>query len=183
MTIETQQLVQKCIAGQQPAVVELIDRYKSMVFGLCYRMMRDYGEAEDVMQETFVRVIGNLHRWDSTRRFEPWLMTIAGNRCRTHLAKRKRRVNACSLDYSVPDDSTELASAKLLEEELRLVLEKVRDEYREAFLMFHQREMSYIEIGKELNVPLGTVKTWVHRARQDVVRHLRERGVINHSKN
>ena len=171
-------LVQNCIHGQPTAVAELIDRYKAMVFGLCLRMMRDHGEAEDVAQETFVRVVANLHRWDPTRKFEPWLMTIAGNRCRTHLARRKRRPQACSLDYATPDNSTEKASAKLLEEELTLALSKIDEKYRIAFLLFHKDQLSYNEIGDRLSVPLGTVKTWVHRARQQVMKQLKEREVI-----
>ena len=76
-------LVSHCLAGDQGAMIALVDRFKGQVFGLCYRMLGQRQDAEDAAQETFVRVLKNLHRWDQARDFEPWLLAIAGNRCRT----------------------------------------------------------------------------------------------------
>lgn len=171
-------LVNRCIEGQQPAIGELVNRFRGQVFGLCFRMLGQREDAEDATQETFVRVVNNLHRWDPTRAFEPWLLTIAGNRCRTKLAKRKRRPTVLTLDYPVPDATVEKRKAELLAEEVALGLVGIREEYREAFLFFHQKEMSYIEISEEMGVPLGTVKTWVHRARRELINRLRKRGVL-----
>lgn len=178
MSEEFPLLVNRCIAGQQPAIGELIDRFRGQVFGLCYRMLGQREDAEDATQETFVRVVNNLHRWDPTRAFEPWLLTIAGNRCRTKLAKRKRRPSVLTLDYPVPDATVENRKAELLAEEIKLGLVGIRDQYREAFLLFHQQEMSYLEIAESMDVPLGTVKTWVHRARRELINRLRKRGVL-----
>ncbi len=178
MSEELPILVDRCLSGHQPAFGQLIDRFRGQVFGLCYRMLGQREDAEDATQETFLRVVRNLHRWDPERAFEPWLLTIAGNRCRTRLAKRMRHPNMMSLDYPIEDQSTELAQAKLLNEEIDLALQTVRAEYREAFLMFHKREMSYAEIARSLKIPLGTVKTWVHRARRELISRLRIRGVL-----
>ena len=93
-------LVNRCIAGSQPAIGELVNRFQGQVFGLCYRMLGQREDAEDATQETFVRVVNNLQRWDPARAFEPWLLTIAGNRCRTKLAKRKRRPSEMTLNYA-----------------------------------------------------------------------------------
>ena len=101
-------------------------------------MLGQREDAEDATQETFLRVVRNLHRWDPTRAFEPWLLTIAGNRCRTRLAKRMRRPSTLTLDYPVEDQSVELARAKLLNEEIDLALKHVRKEYRQAFLALSQ---------------------------------------------
>lgn len=171
-------LVNRCLAGDQPSFGELVQRFRGQVYGLCFRMLGQREDAEDATQETFLRVVRNLHRWDPTRAFEPWLLTIAGNRCRTRLAKRMRRPGTLSLDYPVEDQSVELARAKLLNEEVDLALKHVREEYRQAFLLFHKREMCYAEIAETLDVPLGTVKTWVHRARRELIVRLRTRGVI-----
>ena len=171
-------LVNRCIAGNQPAIGELVGRFRGQVFGLCYRMLGQREDAEDATQETFLRVVNNLHRWDPTRAFEPWLLTIAGNRCRTKLAKRKRRPTVLTLDYPVPDATVENRKAELLSEEVSLGLVGIRDEYRKAFLLFHQKEMSYLEIAEVMEVPLGTVKTWVHRARRELINRLRKRGVL-----
>ena len=165
-------------AGDKTAFGYLVEAYLRPVYNLTYRMLGDPSEAEDAAQETFLRVVRNLHRWDPTRAFEPWLLTIAGNRCRTRLAKRMRRPGTLSLDYPVEDQSVELARAKLLNEEVDLALKHVREEYRQAFLLFHKREMCYAEIAETLDVPLGTVKTWVHRARRELIVRLRTRGVI-----
>lgn len=145
-------------------------------------MLGQREDAEDATQETFLRVARNLHRWDQTRAFEPWLLTIAGNRCRTRLAKRMRRPGTTTLDYPIEDSTAENQTAKLLAEEIDLVLSTVRTEYSHAFLLFHKRGMAYHEIAEKLDIPLGTVKTWVHRARRELISQLRKRGVLSGSK-
>src|SRR6476620_2287069 len=84
-------LVGRCLAGDQPAMLALVERFRGQVFGLCYRMLGQRQDAEDAAQETFVRVLKNLHRCDSARDFQPWLFAIAGNRCRTALSARRKR--------------------------------------------------------------------------------------------
>ncbi len=172
-------LVNRCMDGQQNAFFELIQRFKGPVFGLCYRMLGQREEAEDATQETFVRVVRNLHRWDPERAFEPWLLTIAGNRCRTRLAKRKRRPKSQTLDYPIQDSSHLNADAEQLAEEVNVALTTVREQYKQAFLLFYKKQCSYAEIAEQLEVPLGTVKTWVHRARRELIERLKIRGTIN----
>jgi RNA polymerase sigma-70 factor (ECF subfamily) len=179
LAVELPLLVNRCLAGHQPSFGELIQRFRGQVYGLCYRMLGQREDAEDATQETFVRVVRNLHRWDPERAFEPWLLTIAGNRCRTRLAKRMRRPGTMSLDYPIEDQSVEIGRGKLLAEEMEHVLGSVRKEYREAFLLFHKQELCYNEISETLGVPLGTVKTWVHRARRELIMKLRKRGVLS----
>lgn len=181
MADELPLLVNRCLAGDQPSFGELISRFRGQVYGLCYRMLGQREDAEDATQETFVRVVRNLHRWDPERAFEPWLLTIAGNRCRTRLAKRMRRPGTITLDYPIEDQSVEIRRGKLLAEEMDYVLRSVRKEYRDAFLLFHKHEMCYNEISETLGVPLGTVKTWVHRARRELVVKLSKRGVLSDS--
>ena len=182
MAEELSILVNRCLAGHQPSFGELIQRFRGQVFGLCYRMLGQREDAEDATQETFLRVAKNLHRWDPERAFEPWLLTIAGNRCRTRLAKRMRRPGTTTLDYPIEDETLQRQSAELLAEEVELVLTGVRTEYREAFLMFHKQELCYHEIAERLDVPLGTVKTWVHRARRELIFKLRKRGVLSEAR-
>ncbi len=172
-------LVQQCLTGDQAAMLALVERFRGQVFGLCYRMLGQRQDAEDAAQETFVRVLKNLHRWDPTRDFEPWLLAIAGNRCRTALSSRKRRpAGSDSLIEQVADDTPDLASAQHLAEEVHLALVSVRNEYRQAFVLFHEHELSYAEIAQSMSVPLGTVKTWVHRARRELIDLLRRRGAV-----
>jgi RNA polymerase sigma-70 factor (ECF subfamily) len=79
-----------------------------------------------------------------------------------------------------PEDRSHLqVAATLLSEELGLALETVRPEFRDAFSLFYQAELSYAEIAERMGVPLGTVKTWVHRARRELIQKLQERGTLN----
>lgn len=171
-------LVGQCLTGDQAAMLSLVERFRGQVFGLCYRMLGQRQDAEDAAQETFVRVLKNLHRWDQARDFEPWLFAIAGNRCRTALATRKRRPAAESTVELLADDQPDNRPAQHLAEELHLALAKLREEYRQAFVLFHEQELSYADIAAAMEVPLGTIKTWVHRARRELIDHLRQRGVI-----
>jgi RNA polymerase sigma-70 factor (ECF subfamily) len=78
----------------------------------------------------------------------------------------------------LPDTAADDEPARRLAEELQLALDEVRNEYRSAFLLFHQQQMSYAEIAHKLQRPVGTVKTWVHRARHEVIQRLSQRGVL-----
>ena len=159
-------------------MVELVRHYQGQVFGLCYRMLRHRQDAEDMAQETFTRALRNLKSWDSTRDFEPWLLAIAGNRCRTLLAKRMRKPAPQSLVQPVADHRPADEGARHLAEEVDLALSHLRTEYRQAFVLFHEQQLSYAEIGETMDCPLGTVKTWVHRARREIIDFLRSRGVV-----
>lgn len=176
-------LVNRYLDGDQLSFSELVCRFRGQVYGLCYRMLGQREDAEDATQETFLRVARNLDRWDPNRAFEPWLLTIAGNRCRTKLAKRMRRPGIITLEHPIQDDWQFRNDAKLLAEEMELALQAVREDYRRAFMLFHKQELCYDEIASQMNVPLGTVKTWVHRARRELICRLRKRGVLGESRN
>jgi RNA polymerase sigma-70 factor (ECF subfamily) len=171
-------LVGQCLTGDQGAMLALVERCRGQVFGLCYRMLGQRQDAEDAAQETFVRVLKNLHRWDQARDFEPWLFAIAGNRCRTALSARKRRPVAEAVLDIIPDKEPDHRPAQQLAEEVQLALATLRDEYRQAFVLFHEQELSYADIAAAMEVPLGTIKTWVHRARRELIDYLRKRGAI-----
>jgi RNA polymerase sigma-70 factor (ECF subfamily) len=175
------ELVDRCLAGQPAAIVELVERFRGRVFGLCYRMLGHLHDAEDVTQESLVRALRSLACWDQTRDFEPWLLAIAGNRCRTWLAARSRRPATTSLLNPVVDVAAGPTGFDSLAEEVGLALGTLRAEYRQAFLLFHEQQLSYLEIAAALDCPVGTVKTWVHRARRELVDRLARRGVLEES--
>src|SRR4249920_3755583 len=115
-------LVRHCLAGDQRSMLALVERFQGQVFGLCYRMLGQRQDAEDAAQETFVRVLKNLHRWDPGREFQPWLLTIAANRCRTALAARRRRPVAELAEELVADDEPDQDAGRQLAEEVHLAL-------------------------------------------------------------
>lgn len=180
--LDLRTLVRQCLTGDQTAMLALVERFRGQVFGLCYRMLNQRQDAEDCAQETFVRVLKNLHRWDSGRDFEPWILAIAGNRCRTALSSRKRRPVGDGMVELVADDAPDQLGGQDLAEEVQRALVGVRAEYRQAFLLFHEQELSYVEIAAAMDAPLGTIKTWVHRARRDLIEELRRRGVVPESR-
>ena len=171
-------LISRCLAGESLAIRALIDRYQGQVFGLCCCMLGHHQDAEDMAQETFVRAVRSLRQWDAQREFEPWLLAIAGNRCRTLLAKRQRQPVYVPLENDLDGRPHDDHAAQLLQEEIDLALDGLRDEYRHAFRLFHEQELSYVEIAAVLDCPLGTAKTWVHRARRELLDQLRRRNVL-----
>lgn len=174
------ELVRRSLSGEEPAMAELVDRFRGQVFGLCYRMLGHRQDAEDATQESFVRALRSLANWDSRKDLRPWLLGIAGNRCRTLLAARQRVPKPSSEVEDLPD-ARSFRIERHLGEELELALARLRDEYRQAFILFHEQELTYAEIAEVLDCPLGTVKTWVHRARGELAEHLRRRGVVEES--
>lgn len=169
------------MTGDQAAIRQLVETYQDVVFGLCYRILGQRQDAEDAAQETFVRAIRGLATFDQSRNFEPWLLAIATNRCRTALASRQRRLVSHRLVEDVPDRVPDSTAARNLAEELGLALRQLRVEHRQAFVLFHEFGKSYAEIAEVMGCPLGTVKTWVHRARQDLGELLRSREAVQQS--
>lgn len=178
MSDDVHALVDRCLAGQQTAMVEFVQRFQGQVFGLCYRMLGHRHDAEDMAQESFVRALRSLSHWDRTRELLPWLLAIAGNRCRTLLAMRSRRPAASALVEQIADDAPADEPARNLGEEIERALGNIRPEYRQAFLLFSENELSYAEIAESMSCPIGTIKTWVHRARREIIEQLRQREVL-----
>jgi len=171
-------LVRRCLRGDAEAVQCLVDRFQGDVYALCCRLLRHRHDAEDVTQEVFLRIFRSLRRWDPTRPLKPWIIGITVNRCRTWLTQRSRRPEL--LDYlqdtapgPAPDDSAELVR------EIQNALTDLRPEYRAVFVLFHQQGQPYEDIAAALERPVGTIKTWLHRARLEVLERLRRRGMVS----
>jgi RNA polymerase sigma factor (sigma-70 family) len=170
-------LVKRCLRGNADAIQSLVDRFQAEVYGLCVRLLSHRHDAEDVTQEVFLRIFRSLRRWDPTRPLKPWIMSIAINRCRTWLSQRSRRPELA--DYlqetaadRPADDSTELVR------EIEAALAELRPEYRTVFVMFHEQGEPYEEIAEAMDRPVGTIKTWLHRARLEVLERLKRRGMV-----
>jgi len=177
VSAEEATLVQRCLDGELAAMRELIERFQGEVFGLSVRMLNHRHDAEDVSQEVFLRVFRSLRRWDASRPLRPWIMGIAVNRCRTWLSQRVRRPELVDYlnDYEgkeVADDSQELVI------EIRAAVRQLRSDYKAVFVMFHEQGRPYDEIAVIMERPVGTVKTWLHRARLEVLGCLQRRGMI-----
>ena len=183
-----QEIVVLARQGREAAYKELIGRYQRPVFSLIYRLVRDREKAEDLAQETFIKVLNALDRYDPTFKFSSWIFKIAHNTSLDHL--RKKELVTLSLEGSPHAESQSEIEASTVQalsteetpedyaasRELGATLEKaigrLRPEYRTAIVMCHVEGRPYEEIAEVMGVPLGTVKTYIHRARNELKKEL-----------
>ena len=179
-----QEVVELARKGEEVAYRELLRRYQRPVFSLIYRMVRDRELAEDLSQETFVKVLNALDRYRPEYKFSSWVFKIANNAAIDHL--RRKELDTLSLeggpDATTPErveatalqlgDQTESPLDELEARELGSTIEKaignLRPEYRSCIILRHVEGRPYDEIAGILDLPLGTVKTYIHRARAEL---------------
>ncbi len=179
-----QEVVRHAVIGREVAYKELMHRYQRPVFSLIFRMVRNRELAEDLTQETFIKVLGAIESYRPEYRFSSWIFKIANNASIDQL--RRRALDTLSLDGSphaeTPDaieatslqisDSAESALDEVANRELGGQIEKaigqLRPEYRSCILLRHVEGRPYEEIAEMLDLPLGTVKTYIHRARNEL---------------
>ena len=171
-------LVLRVLNQDVGAFAVFAQRYHEFVFRICFGILRHRQDAEDATQDTFTRVVRYLDRWDSTRPLEPWLATLAGNRSRSQLARRHHHA---SLSRVAEPQSQAIPAAERsvpLAEEITLAVNALPARQRQAFECFHHQQMGYADIADAMHCPIGTVKTLVHRARQALMQHLRQREIV-----
>ncbi|WP_155987787.1 RNA polymerase sigma factor SigW [Gorillibacterium massiliense] len=164
--------------GDRRAFEEIVDLYKDKMYHLAYRMLGSANEAEDIAQETFLRVYTNLHRYDENQKFSTWIYRIATNLCIDKLRKRKA---VYSLDAEMPDgegsdwysmlpgnEPTPENELLLTEtqENIRNAIDTLPEKYKSVVVLRYIQDMSLQEIGDVLDMPVTTVKTRVHRGRE-----------------
>lgn len=169
-------LVEALRTGDPDAPRHLVERYQGVVFGLCLRMMGHRQDAEDVMQEAFLRALRFVAGFDGSRPLRPWLLGIAANRCRTALSRRSRRPGLVEMAEACVDPRAGLVDPDDLGSELLRGLGRLRPEYRMVFTLYHEQGLPYEEIAVAVARPVGTVKTWLHRARAELADYLTRRG-------
>jgi RNA polymerase sigma-70 factor (ECF subfamily) len=165
--------------GDTDALAELIRRYRSELFNFLVRFVGGRAAAEDVFQETFLQIHLSSHTFDETRRFKPWLFTIAANKGRDYLRKQRRHA-AMPLSASVGGDDEAGAYVDLLEgptpepgaglderevaDLVRQAIERLAPHHREILLLAYFQRFNYNQIAEALGIPLGTVKSRLHSA-------------------
>jgi RNA polymerase sigma-70 factor (ECF subfamily) len=191
--LSDQDVVLRARSGQEAAYRELIRRYERPVFALLFRMVRDRELAEDLAQETFVKALNAIESYRPEFKFSSWIFKIGNNAAIDHL--RRRELDTLSLDGSPHAETPEAMQATALQigarqespldtveaKELGGAIEaaigSLRPEYRSCILLRHVEGRAYEEIAEILNLPLGTVKTYIHRARNELrqsLAHLKE---------
>jgi RNA polymerase sigma-70 factor (ECF subfamily) len=183
-TAADQDVVRRARGGEEAAYRELLRRYQGPVFSLIYRMVRDRALAEDLAQETFVKALNALDSYRPEFKFSSWLFKIANNVAIDHL--RRRQLETLSLDGSpdaltpreleesrpiVPDRAEtplQEVEARELGAAIEQAIGKLRPEYRACIILRHIEDRPYEDIAEILSLPLGTVKTYLHRARAEL---------------
>jgi len=154
-------------AASGDAFGELVSRYQTSVFNVCYRLLHESGEAEDLAQETFMRAYDRLHTFDLEREFGPWIRRIAANLCLNYLEARKA---TAPLDEERDADESSRPEKQIEVKErsaqIRAALLSLPPQYRVVVELRHYQELSYDEIAQELNLPLSDVKSHLFRARK-----------------
>ncbi|MCY3807877.1 MAG: sigma-70 family RNA polymerase sigma factor [Gemmatimonadetes bacterium] len=177
-------LAQEAAEGRESAFRELLERYERPVFALVYRMVRERDLAEDLAQDAFIRAFRGIGTYKPEYKFSSWIFKIAHNVTIDHL--RRRRLDTISMEGSryarteeerersrpVVASSDESPAEHLENQELRGEIEEaignLRPHYRTVILLRHVEGRSYQEIAEITDLPLGTVKTYIHRARVEL---------------
>lgn len=183
--IEDKQLIADAIAGKQDAFKRLMKKYHNAIYHLIIRMVGNNDDVEDLTQEAFIKAFHSLASFNDEFAFSTWLYKIATNNCIDYL--RKRKLKTFSIDrpissqdgeqqYEIPDDS-HTPDTEILQDQqtstIQYAIDHLPEKYRVVIIMRHQEEKSYEEIADELELPLGTVKAHIFRAREMLYKSLR----------
>ncbi|HNW60840.1 MAG TPA: sigma-70 family RNA polymerase sigma factor [bacterium] len=173
--LSDEELIQRFQEGDLYAFDLIVHRYKDALFNFTYRYLGSSQEAEDVVQETFLRIFRNRFAYRQIAKFSTWIYTIAGNLAKTELRKRKRRRLVYTSDLGYDDKEFEIEDTKadterdvdslLTEKHIQDAINKLPERFRKVILLVDVQELSYEEVSKIMHVPLGTVKSRVNRAR------------------
>ena len=165
------QLIDRCRAGERDALRELIDQHKDRLFAFVWRMVHQHHDAEEICQDAFLKAFASLDSFSCEYRFSTWLFTIADRVCLNHL--RRRRALTGDLDFATLRSESQQASDSALESEeagrlkelVWTAVERLSPPQRASILLFYRHELTCHEIARVLDLPLATVKSHLHRAR------------------
>jgi RNA polymerase sigma-70 factor (ECF subfamily) len=170
-----EQLISRFQNGDISSFDVLVRRYQNPLFNYVSRFVGDTTEAEDIVQETFYRLYRNKHYYKEIAKFSTWIYTIAGNLARTELRRKKKRkyfsINffmSTDKDYDIPDPASspeEKLDAIVTDEIIQKAITKLAPKFKEVILLRDVQGFSYDEIAEIVDVPLGTIKSRVNRAR------------------
>ena len=177
--------INEVIKGDHNAFGEIVELYKDKVFQICFRMIGNRQEAEDLAQEAFVRAFVNIRSFDLNKKFSTWLYRIATNLSIDRIRKKKpdyyldaevsgteglTMYSQIASDMALPEE--ELESLEL-QETIQSAIMKIPEKYRSVIILKYIEELSLKEISEILDLPVGTVKTRIHRGREALRKQLR----------
>ena len=172
------EIILRAINGDQEAYSKLLKKYKGAIYSMIYKMVRNKQDTEDLVQEAFIKAFSSLSSFNDEYAFSTWLFKIATNNCIDYLRKKKLKTLSIDkpLDSEEGDLFIELADKQenpedgLLDREKKskidIAIDSLPPIYRYTIILRHKEDKSYEEISQILNIPIGTVKARIFRARE-----------------
>lgn len=170
--LEDVALVRRSQSGDRDAFSELVRRHQHLVYNVSYRFMRDAAQAEDMAQEAFLKAYRLLSGFRGDCSFTTWMYRVTSSVCLTELSRRKRR-GEVEMPQETGDNlaTTETVPEETdLKEQIRRCVTYLSDRYATIITLYYLNGSSYDEIAQVMDVPLGTLKTWMFRARKQLRR-------------
>ena len=179
-----EQLIALFQKGDEKAYVELVNRYRDRLMNFVFQYLGDMELAEDIVQDTMLKLYQKKHYYKQIAKFSTWIYTIAKNLAFTELRRKKSRkitvlsqMNSNEKDYEIPSDQPEIGQEIQNEFALKLIqaaIQGLPDRFKTIIILRDIEELSYEEISSILDVPLGTVKSRINRARLQLQAELQD---------
>jgi RNA polymerase sigma-70 factor, ECF subfamily len=176
--------IKQVLKGDQNAFGEIVEMYKDKVYQISYRMLGNRHEAEDIVQEAFIRAYVNIQRYNLELKFSTWLYRITTNLCIDRIRKKKpdyyldaevKGAEGLTMYSQVPSKTTlpeDDVESLELQDTIQKEIMKLPEKYRSVIVLKYIEELSLKEISEILEMPLGTVKTRIHRGRESLRKRL-----------
>ncbi|GGG26648.1 ECF RNA polymerase sigma factor SigW [Lysinibacillus alkalisoli] len=177
--------IRQVLKGDQSAFADIVSLYQGRLYQVCYRMLGNKQEAEDITQEAFVRAYTNLHTFDQNRKFSTWIYRIATNLCIDRIRKKKpdyyldaevagtEGLNMYSQIAASEPLPVQQVEEMELQERIQYEISRLSDKYRTIIVLKYIEELSLQEISEIVDMPVGTVKTRLHRGREALRKQLK----------
>ncbi|WP_234571912.1 RNA polymerase sigma factor [Rhodohalobacter sp. 614A] len=185
-SLEDDKFVKQAIKGNQDAYKQLMDKYQKPLYFHVLKMVRNHEQVEDLVQEAFMKAFNNLSSYNTNYAFSTWLYRITTNHTIDYLRKKKLNTTSINEPVKTRDGEMEIQISDEAETD-RNIIRKERKEiihtainnlpkkYRKVIEMRHLQELSYQEIAEQLDLPLGTVKAHIFRAREMLYKELKDK--------
>lgn len=181
-TSDEHDLIRRCLAGDTDSFSVLVDRYKSMMYSIAYRMLGDQDAANDMAQESFIAAYTGLGNFQFGSKFSTWLYQILMNKCRDYLRAGKNKVSVdeiAELRTDPGDTPEQAAQAHELGDAVQKALSGLPPDYREVIVLKHIEELDYDEISKIVGASVAALKVRAHRGREMLRTILERSGMKN----
>ena len=177
-------LIERFQNGDEQAYIELVNRYRDRLMNFVYRFVNDYEQSEDIAQETLIKLYTHKHYYKKIAKFSTWIYTIAANLAKSELRKKKSRkvtnlsqMSTQEKEYELPADQPDIDQAiesEFIEKRIQAAIQKLPLHFKTVTILRDIQELSYQEISKIVDVPLGTVKSRINRARLQLQKELKD---------